>query len=380
MKKTLSIISILCFTLIFTGCSTNSDSTAEQTTDKSTVLSSKISPNQNYSDGDSIQIQINDNVKIDANLTVPDALQPMEMKKVKAHRPNLDEEKIKKLFIDTNHIKSREVYDGFKCREFGQYAIVNYTGKQGEQLFYEPSNVEYSHPNIDYILNCLFTDPQFSSYNLDLYSQTENLSFASKKEIFHKVKMMFASLDVPVSEQYTCYALNHETLQKEEKPMDSAGNRVEKAKKQKWTKEDDAYYFVLHQEINGIPITQLPYGDGYEGTGIELTELSAIYGKRGWISFTENWGYNLEETEEKQKILSAEEILHSFQKKCDMLLLDQHWVIQDISLQLLPVFIKDNDYEIHPVWFFEGSATDKDQIERPLTILFDGITGKEITT
>ena len=63
-----------------------------------------------------------------------------------------------------------------------------------------------------------------------------------------------------------------------------------------------------------------------------------------------------------------------------MLLLDQHWVIQDISLQLLPVFIKDNDYEIHPVWFFEGSATDKDQIERPLTILFDGITGKEITT
>ena len=225
----------------------------------------------------------------------------MEMKKVKAHRPNLDEEKIKKLFIDTNNIKSREVYDGFKCREFGQYAIVNYTGKQGEQLFYEPSNVEYSHPNIDYILNCLFTDPQFSSYNLDLYSQTENLSFASKKEIFHKVKMMFASLDVPVSEQYTCYALNHETLQKEEKPMDSARNRVEKAKKQKWTKEDDAYYFVLHQEINGIPITQLPYGDGYEGTGIELTELSAIYGKRGWISFTENWEYNLEETEEKEK-------------------------------------------------------------------------------
>lgn len=53
MKKTLSIISILCFTLIFTGCSTNSDSTAEQTTDKSTVLSSKISPNQNYSDEDS---------------------------------------------------------------------------------------------------------------------------------------------------------------------------------------------------------------------------------------------------------------------------------------------------------------------------------------
>ena len=63
-----------------------------------------------------------------------------------------------------------------------------------------------------------------------------------------------------------------------------------------------------------------------------------------------------------------------------MLLLDQKWTIRDISLKLLPVFIKDNEYEIRPVWFFEGTSTDKDQYERTLMILFDGITGKEITT
>ena len=125
---------------------------------------------------------------------------------------------------------------------------------------------------------------------------------------------------------------------------------------------------------------QLSYGDGYEGTGIEATELSAIYGTKGWISFIEDWGYCLEETETEQDILSVKDALDSFRKKCDMLLLDQKWTIRDISLKLLPVFIKDNEYEIHPVWFFEGISTDKDQYERSLMILFDGITGKEITT
>ena len=135
----------------------------------------------------------------------------------------------------------------------------------------------------------------------------------------------------------------HKTLQKEENPVDSDGNVIEQAKKDKWTDEDDAYYFILHQEINGVPVEQLSYGDGYEGTGIEATELSAIYGTKGWISFIEDWGYCLEETETEQDILSVKDALDSFRKKCDMLLLDQKWTIRDISLKLLPVFIKDNE-------------------------------------
>lgn len=49
-------------------------------------------------------------------------------------------------------------------------------------------------------------------------------------------------------------------------------------------------------------------------------------------------------------------------------------------LKLLPVFKKNNDYEIRPVWLFEGDSLDQDKKEHKITIIFDAITGKEITT
>lgn len=380
MQKYLYIIIGMCCSLIFVGCASNNGSIKEEMTDNKTNITSETSSSREYANGDLIQIQLDDNVEIDAEITIPETLQSLSMKKVKAHRPELDEEEVKNLFLDEKEIESREVYEGFKCREFGRYDMVSYIEKKGGRLFYEPANVEYTAPCIDFLLNCLFTDPLFSSYNLDHYSQTKELSFASKSDIFHKVKTMFESFGVSISDRYESYALDHKTLQKEENPVDSDGNVMEQAKKDKWTDEDDAYYFILHQEINGVPVEQLSYGDGYEGTGIEATELSAIYGTKGWIPFIEDWGYCLEETETEQDILSVKDALNSFRKKCDMLLLDQKWTIRDISLKLLPVFIKDNEYEIRPVWFFEGTSTDKDQYERSLMILFDGITGKEITT
>ena len=63
-----------------------------------------------------------------------------------------------------------------------------------------------------------------------------------------------------------------------------------------------------------------------------------------------------------------------------MLVLNEKWNISEISLKLLPVFKKNNDYEIRPVWFFEGDSLDQDNKEHKITIIFDAITGKEITT
>ena len=73
--------------------------------------------------------------------------------------------------------------------------------------------------------------------------------------------------------------------------MDSNGNIHTENEKKSWKEDDDAYYFILHQEINGVPIEQSGYGDGYTGTGVEETKLEVIYGKKGWISFEEQWGF-----------------------------------------------------------------------------------------
>ena len=118
----------------------------------------------------------------------------------------------------------------------------------------------------------------------------------------------------------------------------------------------------------------------YTGTGVEETKLEVIYGKKGWISFEEQWGYSLEQTDTVWNIIPVKKALEYFQKKCDMLVLNEKWNISEISLKLLPVFKKNNDYEIRPVWFFEGDSLDQDKKEHKITIIFDAITGKEITT
>ena len=232
----------------------------------------------------------------------------------------------------------------------------------------------------EYYLNCLFTDPQFEDYNLDRYPQSEELSFAKKEKVFQKIKKVFDTLNIPISEDYTSYSLNHKQLKKEEKAMDSNGNIHTENEKKSWKEDDDAYYFILHQEINGVPIEQSGYGDGYTGTGVEETKLEVIYGKKGWISFEEQWGYSLEQTDTVWNIIPVKKALEYFQKKCDMLVLNEKWNISEISLKLLPVFKKNNDYEIRPVWFFEGDSLDQDKKEHKITIIFDAITGKEITT
>ena len=74
-------------------------------------------------DSDVIKTKIGDFVQIDAQVDIPDALQNLKMKKVKAHRPKLDLKVLKGIFFDRMKIEREEVEKGFKSREFGKYAI-----------------------------------------------------------------------------------------------------------------------------------------------------------------------------------------------------------------------------------------------------------------
>ena len=369
MRKKEFLICFICIIAIsLTACEKN--------------ISDKKADNSNYNttskNTDRIKMNIDDFVQIDATVDVPESLKKLRMNKVKAHRPKLNINELKKIFFSKNKIKKKEIEKEYKSREFGKYNIIDYYGSDDEYLCCEISDCYFANPLLDYYLNCMNTLPEYNEYNMNKYSLTDTLSFASRNEIFKKIKAVYETIGVPISEEYEAYALDYNTLSKEENPVDVNDTIREDWKKENWTKKDDAYYFVLYQEIGGVPIRQIQYGDGYQGIGIEETVLEAIYGARGWISFRERWGYQLEDTKEKVNILSVEEILKSLQKKCSMLTTKEKWKIDDISMELIPIFIKDNDYEIHPVWSLKGTTEDIDGNQFDLEIIFDGITGKEV--
>lgn len=124
-----------------------------------------------------------------------------------------------------------------------------------------------------------------------------------------------------------------------------------------------------------IPVRQRGYGDGYDGTGVEDTVLEVYYNKNGWVTFDERWGYIFEETKEKQDILTVNDALNSLKHKYDLITSPESYTFTEMNLELAPVFIKDNNYEIRPVWSFKGQTSSSSS---ETEVLFDGTTGKEL--
>ena len=331
-------------------------------------------------DGETIRLSLDENTQVNAKISIPESLQNLKMNLVKAQRPTMKAEDIQKLFATEMDVDRKVMDKGYKSRELGDYDISLLYGKQGEFMEISPTDIYFQIPDYEYYLNCLFTDPLFESYNLPHFSLSKELPFASREDVFQIIKNHFDTIDVNISENYEAYALNHKKLQKEEQPTDAEGNVVEEYRKASWTKEDDAYYFILHQEVDGVPIRQVAYGDGFQGTGIEQTELMAVYGARGLIAFREYWGYVLEETTEEREIISLDQALESLQKKYDLLLTEDSTLFDEIALELMPVFIRDNEYEIHPVWAFRGQIQVEDWGSSDIELFFDGFSGKEITS
>lgn len=57
-----------------------------------------------------------------------------------------------------------------------------------------------------------------------------------KEEVFQKVKEAYSKMGVVISDEYECYALDHEMLRQEENPIDVKGNVLKEEKKGTWTK------------------------------------------------------------------------------------------------------------------------------------------------
>ena len=276
------------------------------------------------------------------------------MNKVKAHRPLIDSEKAKDFFFKKGTHLTKQLDKGYSSREIGDYDIDLYYNADDSVLSCEKMDIIYTDFNIDSILKCVYTNPEIDSYNLDKYSLTDNLPFASREEVFQKIKNAYKTLsNVQISDDYQAYALDYKTLKKEEVPTDVYGDIQESERKQNWSHDDDTYYFILHQSINNVPIRQQGYGDGYDGTGVDDTSLEVYYSKNGWISFDERWAYIFEETTEEQTILNINEALNCLKRKYELIASLESCTFTEMNLELAPVFIKDNNYEIRPIWSFK---------------------------
>lgn len=380
-KNILNIISVkkkyvLCtfiFVILIGLLSACSHTSASDSTDKESA-DTKYTP---YIDEEKkhISLDMNDYVHIDADYSIPDVYADLKMNRIVASRPLINEEKCKEIFLGDRIIEP-EIDSGYYSREIGNYD-TEYYNDSDVTLSLEKMDMFACHYGCEKIENCLFEDERFDSYNLDKYSLDKELSFGSRDEIFKWIKKTFKdAVGIDVSDNYKAYALDHKTLYQEQNAhldlIEEGGSATDQ-----WSEEDDAYYFVLCQDVDGVPIYQEEYGDIFEGIGVDYTQLTVLYNKNGWLDFWAERGYCIEKTEEEQKIISLEQALESLNRKFE-LNVDQgeEWNINHISLQLVPVHINGNNYEIKPVWMFQG--INPKIMFGFFNIMIDAVSGKEI--
>lgn len=83
-----------------------------------------------------------------------------------------------------------------------------------------------------------------------------------------------------------------------------------------------------------------------------------------------------EETTEEQTILNINEALNCLKRKYELIASLESCTFTEMNLELAPVFIKDNNYEIRPIWSFKKSQDSSSSSDTE--VIFDGITGKEL--
>lgn len=355
---------------LLSACSPTSTSNSTEKESASTKYAPYIDEEKKH-----ITLDMNDYVHIDADYSIPDVYANLKMNRIVASRPLINEEKCKEIFLGDRIIEP-EIDSGYYSREIGNYDMEYYHDSD-VTLSLEKMDMFACYKNDEKIENGIYKDERFDSYNLDKYSLDKELSFGSREEIFKIIKKTYKdAVGIDISDSYKAYALDHKTLYQEQNAhldlVEEGGTATDQ-----WSEEDDTYYFVLYQDVDGVPIYQDGYGDAYEGTGVDYTELTVLYNKNGWLDVRAYRGYCIEKTEEEQTILSLEQALESLNRKFE-LNVDQgeEWDINDISLQLVPVYINGNNYEIKPVWMFQG--INPKRMFGFFNIMIDAVSGKEI--
>lgn len=123
--------------------------------------------------------------------------------------------KQKDFFFKKGTHLTKQLDKGYSSREIGDYDIDLYYNADDSVLSCEKMDIIYTDFNIDSILKCVYTNPEIDSYNLDKYSLTDNLPFASREEVFQKIKNAYKTLsNVQISDDYQAYALDYKTLKK----------------------------------------------------------------------------------------------------------------------------------------------------------------------
>ena len=217
--------------------------------------------------------------------------------------------------------------------------------------------------------------------NENLYSKDREFSFASLKEAVEMTVDAVSASGMKFDEYaYDSYALDYETMQKEEVFAEKAGDVISD-KHSEWSEADDCYMLYLMQEHNKIPV----YFGTSDFLGTEDTNrpVQAIVSQAGIEYLMVQDLFQFTDEKERYQLTAFETVTECVAHKYGDVLTGAEYQVTGAELFLVPVKKPEKGYEMHLAWLFTVHETGTDSefgdYDNILYTIVDAETGEELT-
>lgn len=236
-------------------------------------------------------------------------------------------------------------------------------GTKSSQLFYTREKL------MPYIGGAFRLGDRFEDYNADRYSLTDELAFLTREEAFSGLEDTLKKIGLDFEKEYHAYALDHETLASEEYHLDISEGFAWDQYKDRWSKEDECYYFCVWQTYRGIPVCYPQY-DLSSGYGDDYyAAVQAVISKDGMEELNIDSIFTMDAEQIVTSLSPFEDVVKNV---CDIY--NQIPEIDTCEItQAALCYIVDGG-QMKPAWVFIGTLDDG----RTTQVVMDAKTGEEV--
>ena len=237
--------------------------------------------------------------------------------------------------------------------------VDDYTYTNGDELFVSGDGGCFETPNGGKIIGVIH-----SFFYTGYGAIDKDWDFGARDEAFNKIKSAYAKLGIVISDQYDVYTYDYQTLKKvSQDALDKLiadGNEINLESDEDWSEADNCYYFVLQQELNGLPVTK--QGNGSFSAETYVTNgptLDVIYTGKGIEMLGIMDPYEVKTVGQSVAVISLEDAMKALGNFYAQIEGGSIRTITGISYEYVPI-AKDNygksGYDLVPCWTFQVSG------------------------
>lgn len=366
-------------TVLMSACQNNNQPKAEKEAEE--VISEITTKSQRSSETDrdtkafpEQYNQIIDNLIFETNIIVPENL---KMRKIDIPLAAVQK-------IDWNIVKDK-LFDGVTVANEMPGETMDEKGYAGEAMYYmgDEGQVLNLYPDRCTFNNAFYYDVLHAfdlERNPEKYSNIENLSFASKEEVFKNINNILQEIGVLLGEkpEYKAYALKHETMEAEEYAIDMEGNEDISKYRAAWIPEDDSYYFTVYQTYKGMPVFSV-YAQGIQKMEDWNAPVQVLYSTRGLEYLGLGSTYLFSEGSEQKELLEFDKVAEKITEKYTQIITDSTFRVKDARLCLYPYRTGQDSYDVKLIWVVDMTEQAVgDDSEQSFQNAYDACTAEEI--